>query len=148
MYAHSNELEEIGIISLSGVNVESDPQKAILLGVCVTLLVRSHFPHRLCPETELFHVVHSLEFSCACCSQCEGAPIMDRQARPYTVYLSSVILRLTHERLPVVVLDNNCDIFYIPSLLDINWIDLHGSCSEQKGGITRRGNGVYFSYIE
>ncbi|KAF5331735.1 hypothetical protein D9611_007587 [Ephemerocybe angulata] len=32
MYAHSNELEEIGIISLSGVNVESDPQKESLLG--------------------------------------------------------------------------------------------------------------------
>ncbi len=33
MYAHSNELEEIGIISLSAVNVESDPQKEHLLGV-------------------------------------------------------------------------------------------------------------------
>lgn len=33
MYAHSNELEEIGVISLSGVNVESDPQKEMLLGV-------------------------------------------------------------------------------------------------------------------
>lgn len=33
MYAHSNELEEIGIISLSAVNVESDPQKEYLLGV-------------------------------------------------------------------------------------------------------------------
>ncbi|RXW24238.1 hypothetical protein EST38_g1621 [Candolleomyces aberdarensis] len=32
MYAHSNELEEIGVISLSGVNVESDPQKEMLLG--------------------------------------------------------------------------------------------------------------------
>ncbi|XP_006459796.1 hypothetical protein AGABI2DRAFT_202190 [Agaricus bisporus var. bisporus H97] len=32
MYAHSNELEELGIISLSGVNVESDPRKESLLG--------------------------------------------------------------------------------------------------------------------
>lgn len=32
MYAHSNEVEEIGVISLSGVNVESDPLKASLLG--------------------------------------------------------------------------------------------------------------------
>lgn len=32
-YAHSNEIEEVGIITLSGVNVESDPNKASLLGV-------------------------------------------------------------------------------------------------------------------
>lgn len=34
MYTHSNELEEVGVISLDGVNVESDPQKELLLGVC------------------------------------------------------------------------------------------------------------------
>lgn len=33
IFAHSNELEETGIISLTGVNVESDPQKESLLGV-------------------------------------------------------------------------------------------------------------------
>lgn len=33
MYTHSNELEEVGVISLDGVNVESDPQKELLLGV-------------------------------------------------------------------------------------------------------------------
>lgn len=33
MFAHSNELEECGVISLSGVNVESDPAKEALLGV-------------------------------------------------------------------------------------------------------------------
>ena len=33
VFAHSNELEETGIISLSGVNVESDPFKESLLGV-------------------------------------------------------------------------------------------------------------------
>ncbi|KAF9004702.1 kinesin-like protein [Cyathus striatus] len=32
IYMHSNELEETGIISLSGVNVESDPAKEALLG--------------------------------------------------------------------------------------------------------------------
>ncbi|KAJ7638375.1 kinesin-like protein [Roridomyces roridus] len=32
VYAHSNELEEIGIVSLDGVNVESDPHKEALLG--------------------------------------------------------------------------------------------------------------------
>lgn len=33
VFAHSNELEETGIISLTGVNVESDPHKESLLGV-------------------------------------------------------------------------------------------------------------------
>jgi kinesin family protein 1 len=32
MYAHSNEVEEIGIVTLTGVNVESDPHKESLLG--------------------------------------------------------------------------------------------------------------------
>lgn len=32
VYAHSNEAEETGIISLTGVNVESDPHKELLLG--------------------------------------------------------------------------------------------------------------------
>jgi kinesin family member 1 len=32
-YTHSNELEEVGVISLDGVNVDSDPQKELLLGV-------------------------------------------------------------------------------------------------------------------
>nr|GAT46132.1 kinesin-like protein [Mycena chlorophos] len=32
IYSHSNELEEIGVVSLDGVNVESDPQKEALLG--------------------------------------------------------------------------------------------------------------------
>ena len=37
MYLHSNEIEEIGVISLDGVNVESDPQKEKLLGVRCTV---------------------------------------------------------------------------------------------------------------
>lgn len=37
MYAHSNEVEELGVISLFGVNVESDPLKESLLGVSVFL---------------------------------------------------------------------------------------------------------------
>ncbi|KAF9268391.1 kinesin-domain-containing protein [Marasmius fiardii PR-910] len=32
MYLHSNEVEEVGVVTLNGVNVESDPQKEILLG--------------------------------------------------------------------------------------------------------------------
>lgn len=33
MYAHSNEIEEIGVISLTGVNVERNPEMEALLGV-------------------------------------------------------------------------------------------------------------------
>jgi kinesin family protein 1 len=32
IYSHSNELDEIGVVSLDGVNVDSDPQKELLLG--------------------------------------------------------------------------------------------------------------------
>ncbi|KAL0566226.1 hypothetical protein V5O48_015791 [Marasmius crinis-equi] len=32
MYAHSDEVEEVGVVTLTGVNVESDPQKELLLG--------------------------------------------------------------------------------------------------------------------
>ncbi len=33
MYAHSNEVEEIGVISLTGVNIENNPEMEALLGV-------------------------------------------------------------------------------------------------------------------
>ena len=33
VFEHSDEVEETGIISLSGVNVENDPHKESLLGV-------------------------------------------------------------------------------------------------------------------
>lgn len=45
MYAHSNELEEIGIISLSAVNVESDPHKEYLLGVSLLSQLSYALPH-------------------------------------------------------------------------------------------------------
>ena len=42
MYARSNELEEVGVVSLAGTNVESDPQKEMLLGVSTKRFVRCH----------------------------------------------------------------------------------------------------------
>ncbi|KAG5643581.1 hypothetical protein DXG03_000634 [Asterophora parasitica] len=44
IYARSNEIEETGIVSLSGVNVESDPHKESLLGkpFCFTLFTASN----------------------------------------------------------------------------------------------------------
>jgi len=32
IYSHSSELDEVGIVNLDGVNVDSDPQKELLLG--------------------------------------------------------------------------------------------------------------------
>ncbi len=43
MYAHSNELEEVGVVSLTGTNVESDPQKELLLGVSHFYIGRTQF---------------------------------------------------------------------------------------------------------
>ena len=39
MYAHSNEIEEIGVISLTGVNVERNPEMEALLGVRLAVFV-------------------------------------------------------------------------------------------------------------
>ncbi len=41
MYSRSNELEEVGVVSLTGTNVESDPQKEMLLGVRVFFICPS-----------------------------------------------------------------------------------------------------------
>lgn len=40
MFAHSSEVEEVGVVNLVGVNVESDSRKEILLGV--SLFLKSH----------------------------------------------------------------------------------------------------------
>lgn len=39
VYAQSNEVEEIAVINLDGTNVDSDPQKELLLGVHNLLLL-------------------------------------------------------------------------------------------------------------
>lgn len=41
MYTGSNELEEVGIISLSGMNIECDSNKEVLLGVSQSALCRA-----------------------------------------------------------------------------------------------------------
>jgi hypothetical protein len=66
MYTHSNELEEVGIASLTGVNIESNPEMEALLGVSrsfvippsaadvvdrtETLLLHSLHPERVQPQ--------------------------------------------------------------------------------------------------
>jgi hypothetical protein len=61
MYAHSNELEEVGVISLAGVNVESDPHKESLLGVslCCQLAPRKS-AYTSGPETILVYAIHGV----------------------------------------------------------------------------------------
>lgn len=62
IYAHSNELEEVGIISLTGAKVEHNPDMEMLFGVsmrvfsCTTVLKSSTFrndspSHSLLPQT-------------------------------------------------------------------------------------------------
>lgn len=58
IYAHSNELEEVGIISLTGAKVEHNPDMEMLFGVsmrvssCTTVL-KAH------PQSETIHL-HTL----------------------------------------------------------------------------------------
>ena len=33
MYKHSNEIEEVGVVNLNGVNIECNPEMEALLGV-------------------------------------------------------------------------------------------------------------------
>ena len=107
MYAHSNEVEELGVISLFGVNVESDPLKESLLGVSVVLFffffsflvkwcsssdfLRFSFlggcnfspqdththTHTHTLEGELVYVVYGIEFVCFSCTTSKGTCIMD-----------------------------------------------------------------------
>ncbi|KAK0467775.1 kinesin-like protein [Desarmillaria tabescens] len=57
MYAHSNELEEVGVVSLTGTNVESDPQKEILLGkpFSFTLFTSSNSHALAAPNNKELH---------------------------------------------------------------------------------------------
>jgi len=59
MYARSNEQEEIGVVSLSGVNVENDEQKEALLGVCSNAF-SSSFTLANVLQRNLFHSIFSL----------------------------------------------------------------------------------------
>ena len=83
MYAHSNELEEIGVVNLSGVNVESDPQKEMLLGVRVQLDIESA-ELTFAAETFLVHSFHSVQLVRTRSPKPERTAAMDAQTGPYT----------------------------------------------------------------
>lgn len=69
MYAHSNELEEKGIVNLNAVNVESNPDMEMLLGVRLYSIFRSpRKANHYCSEkihVLPFHRVKLLRLSCA-----------------------------------------------------------------------------------
>ena len=92
MYAHSNEVEEIGVISLNGVNIESNPDMEALLGVsgrlprvfdrtCQGAFSLTH-ASSIHLEKVHVHAVHVLELVCVGCAKPEGAPGLDHEARP------------------------------------------------------------------
>lgn len=58
MYTHSNELEEAGVISLHGANLECDAQKALLLGVSSPAHISDALMFSFHIETILFYTVH------------------------------------------------------------------------------------------
>lgn len=39
MYKHSNEIEEVAVVNLNGVNIESNPEMEALLGVSLFLYI-------------------------------------------------------------------------------------------------------------
>jgi hypothetical protein len=66
IYAHSNELEEVGIISLTGVKVEHNPDMEMLFGVssrvfsCTTTTVLKAHPHS---ETIHLHTLYCFKLA-------------------------------------------------------------------------------------
>lgn len=84
MFAHSNEVEEIGVISLAGVNVENNPEMEALLGVRSFRLLRGPSANfSSCPSEKVHvHSLHVFQLICAICTKPEGAPSMDYEAGP------------------------------------------------------------------
>jgi len=64
IYAHSNELEEVGIISLTGVKVEHNPDMEMLFGVSLRVFsyttILKVYPHS---ETIHLHTFYCLKLA-------------------------------------------------------------------------------------
>lgn len=97
MYAHSNELEEVGVVSLTGTNVESDPQKEMLLGVSTMPSAKCHRLIRFTrAETFFFHTLYCLELSRTCGSQRQGTPILDNETGSHSFTIIMTICDLLY----------------------------------------------------
>jgi hypothetical protein len=77
MYKHSNEIEEVAVVNLSGVNLENSPEMEALLGVRTishnTLVVAQ----RLLSETLYLHAIHIFELIRIGRAVSEGTHLMD-----------------------------------------------------------------------
>lgn len=99
MYKHSNEVEEVAVINLSGVNLESNREMEALLGVCTDLPTYNLLFLLTVPPAETLHlyafyIIKLLRHGRA---QSEGARLMDFQVRPDAVRL----LNPSHHPVPI-----------------------------------------------
>lgn len=80
IYQQSNELEEEGIITLSGVKVEHNPAMELLLGVSLAVLPFLWMLTQ-CSEATYFHTLYLVQFACFCSTKCQRIGAMDPQTR-------------------------------------------------------------------
>jgi len=77
MYTHSNELEEAGLISLHGANLECDTQKELLLGVSVHQSHLRWVYAQGLAEKVLFYTLYYRKLARICRTLVKGVTIMD-----------------------------------------------------------------------
>ncbi len=79
VYKHSNEIEEVTVIGLDGVNVESNPEMESLLGVCRrnTALPFAYMILTYPKETVYIHTLYLLKLTRTCGAQSQGVEFMD-----------------------------------------------------------------------
>lgn len=100
VYKHSNEIEEITVISLDGVNVESNPEMESLLGVSATCFLVHVILTRL-EETIYLHPLYLLKLTRTCGAKLQGAAGMDNQTGSYTY---TIVIMVLYRRSAVWVL--------------------------------------------
>lgn len=76
VYAHSNELEELSVVSLSGVKVEHNPEMEALFGVRQPTCGHTSNTDFLYAASVYIHSLHCVQLICTRCSQCQGASTM------------------------------------------------------------------------
>ena len=77
VYKHSNEIEEVTVIGLDGVNVECNPEMGLLLGVSYATLPFAYTIVTLPKETVYIHTLYLLKLTRTCGAQSQGVAFMD-----------------------------------------------------------------------
>lgn len=78
MYKQSNEIEEVGIVNLNGVNIENNPEMEALLGVTILYLYLMHsLTWVALVETLHLHPLHVLKFLRVVGAEPQGIHILD-----------------------------------------------------------------------